>query len=359
MAENLQRVGMLILVPTILRQFAVEPAVVLAMVGLPADALDHPDNNIPYFKMGRLLDTCVQHTGCQHFGLLVGQRASTSSLGVIGELMSHAPNLGTAIRDLVNHQHRHARGAVVYLLELGDDMLFGYAVYESDVEGATQLYDGAVAMAVGIIRRALGVSDVDGLEVVLARQKPAHVDPYTRWFGVNTRFNSDCSGVVFPRSWMARQVVGASTARRRELEVAIGAYWQAGDLDFAGRLRRAISVGLLTNTTSNVEMAAKLGLSSRTLQRRLDELGTSFQQVLDETRFESAKQFLRNTTLTISHIGFVLGFADQSAFTRSFTRWSGLTPGEWQRTALFERSPKRRTLHTDLRTDLGADLARS
>jgi AraC-like DNA-binding protein len=347
MAENLQRVGFLVVVPGILKEFGLHPSDVLNSVGLPSDAIDDPESRIPYFMMGRLLQACAQRTDCPHFGLLVGQRASTGLLGAIGQLMANAPNLGTAIRDLVQHQHRHARGAVVYLVELGDDMLFGYAVYESNIEGATQLYDGAVAMAVGIVRRALGISNVDGLEVLLARQQPVNVEPYARCFGVRTRFDSDYSGVTFPRKWMERPVVGANPITRKMVEQAIESYWQVGDLDFVGRLRRALSVGLLTGNTSNNAMAIALGLSTRTLQRRLDELGTSFQQVLDETRFEAAKQFLNHTSISISHIASVLGFADQSVFTRSFARWSGVTPGEWQRVALDKRTATRRSQHAD------------
>lgn len=337
MVVNLQRAGFLVLVPGLLEEFAVEPSEVLKVSGLESDALNDPEKSLPFDVMGRLIEACVQFTGCHHFGLLIGQRASALSLGQIGELMSHAPNLGTVMRDLVQHQYRHARGAVVYLLELGEETLLGYAVYERDAKGAMQLYDGAVAMAVGIIRRALGVSKIDGLNIMLSRGEPADIEPYKRCFGTRPRFNSDYNGVLFPSAWMDRPVVGADPARREALERAIEPCRRVGEHDMVTRLRRAASVALLTGQTSNIQLAGELGVSRRTLRRRLGEVGTSFQHVLDETRFEFAKQFLANTQVNLAHIACVLGYADQSVFTRSFSRWSGVPPGEWQRLAGLEQ----------------------
>ena len=78
-------------------------------------------------------------------------------------------------------------------------------------------------------------------------------------------------------------------------------------------------------------MAKHLQISRRTLDRRLQEHDLTFQQVLDETRFEYAKQLLENTSLNIGQIGAIMRFADQSVFTRSFTRWAGITPRDWRR----------------------------
>jgi hypothetical protein len=117
-AENLQRIGFLVFIPPLLRELGADPETVLAAVGLSPDALNDPEGTIPYPTMGRLVQASVDHTGCRHFGLLVGQRAGTASLGLIGELMNHAPTLGAALQDLVLHQHRHARRAVVYLVAI-------------------------------------------------------------------------------------------------------------------------------------------------------------------------------------------------------------------------------------------------
>jgi AraC-like DNA-binding protein len=68
----------------------------------------------------------------------------------------------------------------------------------------------------------------------------------------------------------------------------------------------------------------------RTLSRRLQSLGTSFQQLVDEGRFGIARQMLEHTSLDVSEIAASLDYSDASAFTRSFRRWSGTTPALWR-----------------------------
>jgi AraC-like DNA-binding protein len=77
-------------------------------------------------------------------------------------------------------------------------------------------------------------------------------------------------------------------------------------------------------------VAAELGLSARTLQRKLADAGSSFQQVLDGVRFALAQDYLRRRELGLADVAFLLGFQDQSAFTHAFREWSGVNPGAWR-----------------------------
>jgi AraC-like DNA-binding protein len=77
-------------------------------------------------------------------------------------------------------------------------------------------------------------------------------------------------------------------------------------------------------------VAQTLHLSQRTLQRRLQEEGTSYQQLLDDTRRELAEQYLGQVDLTLLEVAYLLGFADPSNFFRAFRRWFGETPGEYR-----------------------------
>jgi AraC-like DNA-binding protein len=73
-------------------------------------------------------------------------------------------------------------------------------------------------------------------------------------------------------------------------------------------------------------VAARLGVSPRTLQRRLTEEGATFQQVLDGTREELARHYLGTTAMAGAEISFLLGFEEPSSFVRAFHDWTGVTP---------------------------------
>ena len=81
------------------------------------------------------------------------------------------------------------------------------------------------------------------------------------------------------------------------------------------------------------KVAKALRMSPRTLQRRLGELGTSYQEVLDDVRRRSARRLLANTDLATSEVAFLLGFEEMNSFTRAFHTWEGTSPAQWRATA--------------------------
>ena len=95
-------------------------------------------------------------------------------------------------------------------------------------------------------------------------------------------------------------------------------------------LRGALYAGLLRNAVSGDEVARQLHVHRRTLNRRLKDAGTTFQQVLDQVRFELAREMLSGTPLPVAEIAARLGYGVPSAFTRAFRRWSGSSPVCWR-----------------------------
>jgi AraC-like DNA-binding protein len=78
-------------------------------------------------------------------------------------------------------------------------------------------------------------------------------------------------------------------------------------------------------------MSGLLGVSVRALSGRLEENGTSFKQIVEDVRFEMAKQLIQNTDMPLRDISERLDYSEISAFTRAFSRWSGIAPGNWRR----------------------------
>lgn len=154
--------------------------------------------------------------------------------------------------------------------------------------------------------------------------------PYYRAMGVKLRFNAAQTAVVFPRKLLEQPVVGADVERRKVVEERVRDVWHAGDLDPVTHLRRVLRIALLRGPVCADDIAAQMGLSRRTLHRRLEEQGVRFSEVLDETRHEFARRLLANTRLSISRIGSIVGFEDRSVFTRGFSRWAGVNPSKWR-----------------------------
>jgi AraC-like DNA-binding protein len=100
--------------------------------------------------------------------------------------------------------------------------------------------------------------------------------------------------------------------------------------EFPEQVRAILRTALLTGHGNADQIASLFSMHSRTLHRRLTVAGTSFRALVDEIRFEIACQMLAETDADVSHVANVLNYADSSAFTRAFRRWSGTTPAQWR-----------------------------
>jgi AraC-like DNA-binding protein len=325
--EGQHRVGVVVEVPQVLRDLGTEPANVLHAAGIDAAVLRSPDNSISFVELSKLLQTCVAATGCNYFGLLVGQRATTDHLGLVGRLMRNAPTLGDAILDLCTHQQRYVRGAVSYLVIQNQTAFPGYAIYHPEVSNIGQISDGALAVGFQLISELAGVRPS---EVLFAHPTPANIGPYTRLFGVPPRFNAEQHALAFPKDLLALPVHGADPTLRRILEKSVAKYWAVRQPTAAERIVRVLRPRVVFGNVSLEDVAEQLSMHPRTLNRKLQAEGTSFRLLLNEARFQVARQLLAGTRIEVTDIALALGYNESSNFSHAFRRWAGTTPSEWR-----------------------------
>lgn len=328
-SEGHLRVGPLVEVPPVLRELGVDPAEIVGGVGLDLQLFDDPEHVISFAAMGLLLKECATRTRCPHFGLLIGQRSGLGCLGMIGALVQNTADVGSALRGLILHLHVHDRGAVPALSVDQGVAVLSYLIYQQGVEGSSQIYDGSIAITFNILRALCGPA-WRPTEVWFSHRQPSESEPYRRFFQVALRFDMEQTALVFPAKWLDHAVAGADPDRRRRLEQQIAALENLDSDNLAGRLRRALRTLLITRRSSLEQVAQLFALPRRTLNRRLEEQGTTFQGLVNEVRYEIARQLLEDTRMSMGQIAAALDYNDASAFTRAFRRWSGQTPTAWR-----------------------------
>jgi AraC-like DNA-binding protein len=98
----------------------------------------------------------------------------------------------------------------------------------------------------------------------------------------------------------------------------------------ATRCQASLLEQLSSGELSEEQMAQRLHMSRRTLQRKLAEAQTTYQKLLEDTRRDLALRYLEDPRHSITDITFLLGFSQQSAFTRAFRRWTGMSPTDYR-----------------------------
>lgn len=324
---GMMRVSILTELPSLLREMGQDPDRLLDELGLDPALLVEPENTLPFRVTGNLLSHCVMRTGCAHFGLLLGQRGGTSTLGTVGLLARSSPDVGSALRNLIKHLHHHDQGAVPYLSVHGNTALLGYAIYEKEAPAADQIYSAAMAITFTIMRELCG-SGWRPSEVLLPFRKPGDVAPFRQYFRAPLRFDADQAALAFPAAWLNRALHSADQEVRHQIAAMLVGHERS---DFTSRTRRAVRAMLAQGQFSEERLAHGFGVSRRTLIRQLRQEGTSFHALLRAIRLDVTCLMLRDTDNAIEHIAVSLGYANASSFTRAFRNWTGQTPADWRK----------------------------
>jgi AraC-like DNA-binding protein len=157
---------------------------------------------------------------------------------------------------------------------------------------------------------------------------------FKAFFGVDIEFGADADEVCFPRPIALLSVVGCdeylNDLLRRYAEEAL-ARKPRKRLTVRAKAEDILPKLLPHGRAVAAEVARRLGMSSRTLSRKLAQEGTSFAEILDQLRAALAKRYLHDETLPVSEIAWLLGYREVSSLTHAFKRWTGTTPRHFRR----------------------------
>lgn len=324
------RAAPLLHLPELLGEFGLDAKQILAQGGFDAALLADGERRIPYVEVGRLFDLCVRLTGCQHFGLLLGERMGVRTLGVLGDLMRSSATLRDALRLGITFLDVHDRGVLALALDFGASRVaLGHALMVPDALASSQIIDASTAMLFRMLKDLCGEAWMP-LQVQTSRRRPPKPAQWRRVFGAHVQFDAPLSAIVFDARWLDRPLAGADAAVHagllRQLEMLLPVHAQS----FGAQARRAVFSMALTGNVSAARLAHLFHLHERTLRRRLAEAGTTVRELVNEVRCEIARSYLRNTDLSVAQISTALRYSDAAAFARAFRGWSKLSPREWR-----------------------------
>lgn len=324
------RVGPLMGIPALLRDFDCDPEAIFHKAGFQLAQFEDPDTQVSYLSAGRLLALCVAASGCRQFGLTLGTNVSPSSLGIAGFLLQTAPDVGKALDDLVNYFALHDQGGETSLRVQGDMALLGYDIHLYKTEAKEQAYDLSIAIACGIMRNLCGAR-WSPIKVLLSHPAPSDPTPYKNFFRAPIRFNAHQNAVQFSSHWLTHPLSKADPLLHQHLaQEAEILRAQQGDEDLLRKLHRALRQLMGMQRCTAADAAKKLHIHERTLNRRLQAQGASFRQEFDKVRYDIAKQLLTDGRMPLIKIVSALQYSDTTAFSRAFKRWSGVTPTQWR-----------------------------
>ena len=330
LSDSTFRAGPLVNIPALLVELGCDPGPIFERAGFDLDLLKDTEHRVSYLAANRLLEECVAASGCDHFGLELGQMASPSYLGVAGFLVRAASTVGQALKALVKNLDLHDDGATCTLRVEADYARLTYHVHQPGITAISHVHDLATAVMCNILRSICG-KDWNASQVLLVRMRPPDMTPYVSFFRTTPLFNSEACAIVFPSACLKLTPPAADALLYQHLELEANALHQMQHRDIVDSLPALLQKGLLINRCSVHDIADALGIHERTLHRRLRSASTTFRQELDTVRESLSVQLLGISSLPICDIATSMGYADSSGFIRAFHRWTGSSPASWRK----------------------------
>lgn len=308
----------------VLERFAIDPAVLAAI-----------DGRIPLVTVARIWNELPEWIGDPQMPLHALHYAEFSDppLGML--LFVSAPTLGAALQRMVRYERLNfdlADEPLTCLLAEGEQTAISIAHEHSAVTPPT----GAVIdsfLGLTLMARLATGADITPIEIALRHPRPERPELYVEALRCPITFGAERDRLVLATQDLLRPIPNASRTLaaivERDAAQQLAAMPVGSDLLWT--VRQTIRQGLPDGAIGLDEVAGRVDLAPRTLQRRLEREGTSLRELIDCERRELALHHIAKPRTTLVEIACLLGFADQSSFTRAFTRWTSHAPGEYRR----------------------------
>lgn len=311
-----------------LAEYGVEAKTIFTEAGLDFSTLQSQERQEAR-NMQQVWRLATKYTGDDAFGITFAKNMNPMILHGLGFSWMASDSLLDAFTRLVKYYRLITTAGGIELTEEGEVYRVRYMIPEQGSPALASL-DAALAVFLQFCRFTKG-SDMSPVKVELQRPQPENNKAFLTYFNCDVQYDCRYNSLYFSKALLEESLPTANPELARANDQVVIEYLRKFDqADVVSKVRAIIIECLPSGTPSQDKVAQKVHMSARTLQRKLVDKQTSYKLLLDEIRQELAQQYLREKGRTIGEVTYLLGFSEPSNFTRSFKRWTGMTPAEYQ-----------------------------
>lgn len=316
----------------VVERYGKDPEQLLESAGLSTSLLTEPDLFMPFSRFMLLMEISAQETGNPLFGAELGFEQGLRVLGSIAYGMSTSKTLREAFLFITDNYSVQSTGNVVRLQQFNDKLaLISTEIVTPTSFDVRQTLDNTLAVGIRMMKGFYG-SAWQPIEVQLQHSlRESDRASYRRWFGENIQFDADITGFVFRAELVDAPLPGADSMAHKMFERQLQDERLNIQENFSARVKSVIHLAIPSGDVSIESAARTMAMSPRSMQRKLQEQDTSFQELVDVTRRQMAEHYLLSSKLQLTQIAELVGFSRVSNLTHAFRRWHGVSPTEWRK----------------------------
>lgn len=303
-----------------------------AEAGIDLAALQNPQTRVAVDQVSRLWELAVARSGKVDLGLCPHLTARYGNVDVVGYALASGPNLLVGFQHLTRHMAVISDATTFDLKQEPRGYWLSIAHIGASRPVPRQRVEYAL-LTLFTICRWLTRREVQLIEVELTTPRPMPADEprYRAAFGVLPRFEQPANRFLLARADVLADIPTHNPAlwamHERLVETELD---QLGQSLTSAKVRSEVARILHQGEPRREDIAVRLHMTDRTLQRRLQAESTTYQQLLDDTRCELARQYLCDPRRNLAEVADLLGFSDQSNMFRACKRWFGMPPGQYR-----------------------------
>lgn len=303
------------------------------IVGLTPERLADPTAMVPIEDYFLLLETIAESEFPDlRFHMKTCQSMRCDEFGLFGFAFKSAPTLRHGFRRIWRYITLHNQVSLFSAEDLGNDFCWSMQAPAVNRLGSHLSNEAAMATTLTLCRETTH-PDLRPKKVQFAHERAGSIDAVVAHFGQVPEFGAPADAMVFDREQVDQPCNVGDEAiwnyMLSHLDQSL-ASTQAQDKGFEEEVIEEIAKLLSGGVPQLSEVSQNLGLSIRTLQRRLNDRGKTFQVLVDEARQKLALNLVATSVYSLAEVAFLTGFSEQSAFSRAFKRWSGETPRSYR-----------------------------
>ena len=268
------------------------------------------------------------------FSVRVGQEMKIEDYGVLGLSWRTCSRVG----EIFERSERYFKllsNTYVFQVRKKDDFSVVYLHREPHRRGL-ELSNEATLSATVVVLRAMSDTEISPTQVTFKHSAPTDLSSYNKAFNCTVLFNQQHYSITYTTNDFHTRTAKADASINQFLVQRVEE--ETNGLQVAGNklvfdVEELIKDALPSGIPSIHHIGDHIGMSNRTLTRRLSEAGVSFRDLIKKTQEEVSKSLLSHSTRSIAEIAFETGFSEQSAFNRAFKRWTGLSPVEFRKSS--------------------------
>ena len=302
----------------------------LRKVGLDAGPLIDKDRHISIESLCCLLELASQESACSSFGVQMAQHRQMLDFGILGNLMRHKQCLRDILQTAIHYRKLLNDALGIWLEPLGDLTIVRFELLTDVKAPQTQACELAAGVVMRTCQAVLGIAWKPH-SVNFVHPAPQEISKHKNFFGCAINFNNEFHGLVLRTSDLNTPNSSADPELVRYAENVAMPLMDLGDNPILNEVRKSIYLLLPLEQARVERVAEQMHLSPRTLQRQLEQCGTSFSQLQDEVRKTLVQRHLSNSHHTIGQVASLAGYSRQASFTRWFQLNFGMSPRQWRR----------------------------